>query len=97
MIIENSFSENICTLSIEGDIDTTTSSQLEKAANECIPQCSKLVLDLAGVMYVSSAGIRSILKIRKLIGADNLVLKNLNNNVMEIIKITGFASCLNIE
>lgn len=97
MKIEKNIVENVCTLSVEGDIDTTTSPQLEKAVGECVPPCTRLVLDLAGVEYVSSAGIRSILRTRKLVGADNLILKNLNKNVMEIIRITGFAANLNIE
>ena len=97
MNIETNISEETCTLQIEGDIDTTTSSQLENAVEECLPRCTKIVLDLAGVKYVSSAGIRSLLKTRRMVGNDNLVLKNLNNNIMEIIKITGFAGSLNIE
>lgn len=86
-----------CTLSIEGDIDTTTSARLDKAVEECLPQCSKIVLDMAEVRYISSAGIRSIIKTRKLVGSNNLVLRNLRNNIMEIIKMTGVAGSLNIE
>lgn len=97
MIITKSFDADICTLSIEGDIDTTTSAVLDKAVEECLPQCSRIVLDMAEVKYISSAGIRSIIKTRKLIGSKNLVLRNLRNNIMEIIKMTGFAGSLNIE
>lgn len=97
MNIEKNFSENTCILAIEGDIDTITAPELDKAVEECAPQCTKLVLDLAGTEYISSAGIRAILKARKTVGGENLFLRNLNNNIMEIIRITGFASSLNIE
>ena len=97
MNISKCIDADICTLSVEGDIDTTSSAMLDKAVEECLPQCSRIVLDMADVKYVSSAGIRSIIKIRKLVGSNNLVLRNLRNNVMEIIKMTGFADRLIIE
>ncbi len=97
MNISKCIDADICTLSVEGDIDTTSSAMLDKAVEECLPQCSRIVLDMADVKYVSSAGIRSIIKIRKLVGSNNLVLRNIRSNIMEIIKMTGFAGRLNIE
>ncbi len=97
MNIVKNIDADTCTLSIEGDIDTTSSALLDKAVEECLPQCSRIVLDMKDVKYISSAGLRSIIKTRKLVGSDNLVLRNLRNNIMEIIKMTGFARSLNIE
>ena len=97
MTITSSLNDRTCTLAVEGDIDTLTSPELEKAVEENAPTCDKLILDLAGVDYISSAGIRSVLKARQMKGNDHFVLKNLNNNVMEIFKITGFVKALNIE
>ena len=97
MNISKCIDADICTLSVEGDIDTTSSAMLDKAVEECLPQCSRIVLDMADVKYVSSAGIRSIIKIRKLVGSNNLVVRNIRSNIMEIIKMTGFADRLNIE
>lgn len=97
MTVTTNINENICTLTVEGDIDTLTSPDLEKAVAEYAPQCEKLTLDLSGVDYISSAGIRAVLKARQIKGGDNFKLKNLNNNVMEIFRITGFAKVLDIE
>ena len=97
MNIAKSIDSDTCILSIEGDIDTTSSGMLDKAVEECLPQCIRIVLDMKDVKYISSAGIRSIVKTRKLVGSNNLVLRNLRNNIMEIIKMTGFADKLNIE
>ena len=44
MNIAKSIDADVCTLSIEGDIDTTTSAILDKAVEECLPQCSRIVL-----------------------------------------------------
>ena len=97
MTITSTLNDKTCTLLIEGDIDTITSAELEEAVSENAPLCEKLVLDLAGVEYISSAGIRAVLKARQTVGNDNLTLKNLNNNVMQIFDMTGFTKVLHIE
>ena len=97
MTITWTLNDKTCTLLIEGDIDTITSAELEEAVSENAPLCEKLVLDLAGVEYISSAGIRAVLKARQTVGNDNLTLKNLNNNVMQIFDMTGFTKVLHIE
>jgi len=97
MNIKKTMNDKICTLAVKGDIDTITSPVLEKEISENAPQCQKMILDLAGVEYISSAGIRTVLKARQLMGKENLVLKNMNKNLMEIFKLTGFLGSLNIE
>ncbi len=97
MTITQSINGKTCALLVEGRIDTLTSAELEQAVNENAPLCDKLVLDLAGVDYISSAGIRAVLNARKTVGGDNLTLRNLNRNVFEIFKMTGFTKVLNIE
>ena len=97
MTITQTLNDKTCTLLVEGRIDTLTSAELEQAVNNNAPLCEKLVLDLAGVDYISSAGIRAVLNARKTVGGDNLTLRNLNRNVFEIFKMTGFTKVLNIE
>ena len=97
MTITQSLNDKTCTLLVDGRIDTLTSAELEQAVNTNAPLCEKLVLDLAGVDYISSAGIRTVLNARKTVGGDNLTLRNLNRNVFEIFKMTGFTKVLNIE
>lgn len=97
MTITPVLTDSTCTLIVDGRIDTLTSAELENAVSENAPLCEKLVLDFAGVEYISSAGIRAVLKARQLVGKDNLTLKNLNNNVFQIINMTGFTKVLNIE
>ena len=97
MTITQSLNDKTCTLLVEGRIDTLTSAELEQAVNNNAPLCEKLVLDLAGVDYISSAGIRAVLNARKTVGGGNLTLRNLNGNVFEIFKMTGFTKVLNIE
>ena len=97
MNITKQWNEKECTFVIEGRIDTLTSGELESAVNEVCDSCEKLVLDMAGVDYVSSAGIRVIIQAHQTLGKENFVLKNVPGNVIELFKMTGFQKVLNFE
>lgn len=82
----------------EGRIDTLSAPEFEKKVGEIIDGVSELVLDMAKVEYVSSAGLRVILKIQKLmLRQGKMKLTNVNESVMEVFEITGFSDILCIE
>ena len=85
-------------IEIVGRLDTTTAPALEKAINEDIGDAKNLVLDLKGVQYISSAGLRVLLGAQKKmqkIGFMKVV--NVCEAVMEFFEMTGFADILVIE
>lgn len=85
------------TLAIEGRIDTTTAPQFE-AEIDAIADVTELVLDFAGVEYISSAGLRVVLKAQKLMNQKGkMKLTNVNDDVMDVFDITGFLDILTIE
>ena len=56
------------------------------------------MLDCSALEYVSSAGLRVILKAQKLMNAQGeMKLTNVNETSMEVFDITGFADILTIE
>ena len=82
----------------EGRIDTLSAPEFEKKVGEIIDGVSELVLDMAKVEYVSSAGLRVILKVQKLmLRQGKMKLTNVNESVMEVFEITGFFDILCIE
>lgn len=85
-------------IEIAGRLDATTSPVLEKAILENIGDAKKLVLDLKGLEYISSAGLRVLLgaqkKMQKLGG---MRVTNVGKGIMEIFEITGFVDVLTIE
>lgn len=97
MEITKEFNNGICTLKPQGRIDTLTASEVEAAVNECAGEYDKLVLDMSGVDYVSSAGIRVIIQAHQTIGKDNFTLKDVTRNVMQLLTMTGFDKVLNFE
>ena len=81
-----------------GRLDTTTAPALDKAINEDIEGTKHLVLDLKGVEYISSAGLRVLLSAqKKMQQVGSMKLKNVCEAVMEVFEMTGFADILVIE
>ncbi len=98
MNIKTSSHDNICTLFIEGRIDTLTAPELEQAFIDNAENCEKMILDFSETEYISSAGMRVILIAhREMEKKGGLVLKNLSKNVESIIKMTGFGKFVTIE
>ncbi|KAA3626797.1 MAG: anti-sigma factor antagonist [Proteobacteria bacterium] len=93
-------------LSLEGDVDASTYKSLQDRAAELIEQgAGKLVLDLARVDYMGSAGFRAIHAIANQLNADasehtikseHLKIANPSADVSKVIKTLGFDSYLDI-
>ena len=98
MTIEKNANGAVVTLKIIGRLDTTTAPALETAVDGCIAGIRELVLDCHALEYVSSAGLRVILKTQKQMNAQgSMKLIGVNENIMEVFDITGFADILTIE
>ena len=98
MTIEKIINGTAATLKIVGRLDTTTAPELEAVIDACVADIKELVLDCSALEYVSSAGLRVILKAQKLMNDQGeLKLTNVNETIMEVFDITGFADILTIE
>lgn len=85
------------TIILEGRLDTNTSGDLESKASE-LESINNLVLDLAKLDYISSAGLRVLLSFQKIMNAKGeMTLINVNQNIMDIFEVTGFSDILNIK
>ena len=85
-------------IELSGRLDTSTAPVLDKTISEDIPENTKLTLDLKGLEYISSAGLRVLLSAQKRMQkSGSMKLKNVNEEVMEVLEMTGFADILVIE
>ena len=84
------------TLAIDGWLDTQSAPELAAVLDELGDGVEELVLDLAALEYVSSAGIRQIVAAHKKMGG-KLVVRNVAPEVLEVFRLTGVDSRLNIE
>ena len=86
------------TVAPEGRLDTSTALEFEKTLAELLNGVSELILDMKKVTYVSSAGLRVLLKLQKImVNQGKMKLIGVNDTVMEVLEITGFANILRIE
>lgn len=86
------------TVAIEGKLDTTTAPEFEKALGEILSGVTELVFDMTNLEYISSAGLRVLLKVQKVMfNQGEMKLFGVNETVMEVFEITGFSSILKIE
>ena len=98
MTIEKIINKNTLSLIISGRLDTTTAPQLETELKQNISGVEELVLDLAALEYLSSAGLRVLLSAQKVMNCQgSMVVKHVNETVMEIFEVTGFVDILTIE
>ena len=98
MTINKTKEDSKLTIALEGRLDTTTAPQLEAEVKESVAGITDLVFDLKNIAYVSSAGLRVLLSAQKIMNRQgNMVIKNANEEVMEIFEVTGFVDILNIE
>ena len=85
-------------LAIGGRLDTTTAPELEKELENVLSEVKKLVFDMSELEYISSAGLRVLLKAQKVMNAQgSMKVTNVNESIMEIFEITGFLDILTIE
>ena len=98
MTITNERNNAQLTVAIEGRLDTTTAPQLEKFLSENSEDIKDMVIDMAKLEYISSAGLRVILGAhKKMSKIGSLKLINVCDEVMEVFEVTGFTDILDIE
>lgn len=98
MTIEKIAEGNKLTIALSGRLDTTTAPKLETELKQNISGVEKLVLDLTALEYLSSAGLRVLLSAQKVMNRQGcMVVRNVNEVIMEIFEVTGFVDVLTIE
>ena len=98
MTIDKQLNGSELTLTLNGRLDTTTAPELENAIKENIADVTNLVMDFAGLEYLSSAGLRVILSAQKTMNKQGeMVIRNVNETINEVFEITGFIDILTIE
>ncbi len=83
-------------LSLKGRLDTVTSPELDRVMKETFEETNDLVLDLKGLDYVSSSGLRLFLIGYKTMSGKGgrFSLINVNEVVMDVLEMTGFNDLL---
>ena len=86
------------TVAVEGRLDTKTAPELEKTVTDSLPGVSSLTVDLNGLTYTSSAGLRVFLialkAMKKQGGSVRLI--HVCKDVLDILEMTGFTELMTV-
>ena len=98
MTIEEIKGESSIQLSVDGQIDTITSPELQQKILTAFQKTKNVVLDLGHVAYMSSAGLRALLIGQKTATSKGGSLKvvNVQPAVMQVFNMSGFSKVLTI-
>lgn len=99
MNIVKEYDDKELVLAVEGRVDTITSQDLEKEINDEFGNFNSLILDFSALEYISSAGLRVLIGTQKKLKSEDIpmVIKNVNDAIKEIFRMSGFDKILKIE
>ena len=98
MNIELNRHEKELTVSLDGELNSATAPDFEKVISTSLKDVELLRLDFSKLSYLSSAGLRVVLVAQKIMMQQGkMVIKNANQDVMDIFSMTGFSNFLNFE
>ena len=97
MLISKTSNGDELIISLDGRLDTTTAPELEAELGG-LNNVKVLIMDMSKLVYISSAGLRVLLKAQKIMNKHgSMKVKNISRDVREVFEITGFDELLNIE
>ncbi len=102
MVFRTNMDGSIYTLAVEGRIDMLNADEFQRQADDAVAKLlsknGTLIIDLFGLKYISSAGLRVILSAQKQMNkcGGKLKIVNVLPAIMEIFEITGFKKIVDI-
>ena len=98
MTIKTEKNESALTILLEGRLDTNTAPELDEMLKTSLEGVTYLIMDLEKLEYLSSAGLRVLLSAQKTMNKQgSMVVKHVNETIMEIFEVTGFSDILTIQ
>ena len=96
--IQKTIQDGKAVLALSGRLDTTTAPELEQEVKATLDGADALTLDLEGLEYISSAGLRVVLTAQKAMAKRNgMKVIHVTETVMDLFEVTGFSDILTIE
>lgn len=97
MKITKTTNGNNLTVSLGGRLDTGTAPELEKELKNSLDGVEELIIDMAELDYLSSAGLRVLLGAQKTMNRQgSMKVSHVNDTIMEIFEVTGFSDILTV-
>lgn len=92
--------QSVKIIAVKGAIKTMAAPCMAEIIEEHLHTAAHLILDLAEVSYIASAGLRVLLNMQQEIDEEenlDVTIRNVSENVMGVLEATGFIDILQIE
>ncbi len=93
-LTKQTIENDIWTITLDGRIDTTNASDVENALQDS-PEIKKVIIDMKALEYISSAGLRILLRLRK--QHPDIEIIHVSTDVYEILEMTGFTEMMKVR
>ncbi len=92
-------SEGMLQLNVEGKIDAVSCEEFQTMVLRSFTKTNSLIINLEGVTYMSSAGLRALVLGNKTAESKGgkMVIINSQPQVLDVFKVTGFDNILDIR
>ncbi|MBQ9041658.1 MAG: STAS domain-containing protein [Eggerthellaceae bacterium] len=99
LTIANEVNGDVNVLKLVGRLDAKAAREAEEAFTEAAAAAPNVVLDFSELDYIASAGLRAVKQLRGNVrnNGGTLTVRNVQDNVMDIFEMTGFAAMLTFE
>jgi anti-sigma B factor antagonist len=99
MEIGTTLTDGVMTLTIKGRLTAAEAEAFGAKVDEALKESSILRMDFKGVSYIASSGLRVLVSTQKKVNAakGKFTLVNVNEEVMEVLEVTGLDDVLEIE
>lgn len=99
MVIDGKSRKEVLKVSVSGRIDGNAAPELESYLDNNLSGIKKIEFDFNNVEYISSAGLRVLLKAQKKVASDegHVLIKHMNDSVKAIFDLTGFSDLFVIK
>ena len=97
--IESTIENETKVLKVSGRLDAKSAKEATEAFGQAAVDAGDIVLDLEGLEYIASAGLRALRHLKKVVGSagGEVTLRNVNDDIMEILEMTGFVAMFTFE
>ena len=97
--IDSTVNGDVNEVKLVGRLDVKAARDAETAFSDAAQAAPNVVLDLEELDYIASAGLRALKRLRGDVrnNGGTLTLKGVQDDVMEVLEMTGFAAMLNFE
>ena len=98
MEIKQTLDGTTLTVQIIGRLDASNAQELTDALNKSLDGVKEFIFDFTQLKYIASAGLRALLMAQKRMNKQgSMVIRHVDETVMEVLEMTGFADLMTIE